>query len=107
MDLEVTFKTADGVFNETFTATASYPGSGVSGASWSFSLAGNAIRGTFPVSLGTPAQVSLSFDATFGAAQQRGSVSEWGPATGGGQREFTAGGWLANGTGSGSDASTD
>jgi hypothetical protein len=69
--------------------------------------AGTAIRGTFPVALGTPAQVNLTFDATFGASQQRGSVSEWGPASGGGQREFTAGSWVASGTGTSSDASTD
>jgi hypothetical protein len=107
IDLDVTFKTADGVFAETFTATATYPGPGASGAGWSYFLPGTAIRGTFPVALGTPAQVNLSFDATFDAAQQRGTVSEWGPTTGGGQREFTAGSWLARGTGPSSDASTD
>jgi hypothetical protein len=107
IDLDVAFKTADRVFDESFTATAVYPGSGASGAGWSSSLAGTAIRGTFPVALGTPAQVSLSFDATFNAAQQGGTVSEWGPATGGGQREFTAGSWMANGAVPSSDASKD
>jgi hypothetical protein len=107
IDLNVTFKTADGVLDESFTATAVYSGPGAGGAGWSYSLPGTAIRGTFPVALGTPAQVSLGFDATFDAAQQRGTVSERGPTTGGGQREFTAGSWMANGAGRSSDASTD
>jgi hypothetical protein len=107
IDLNVTFKTADGVLDESFTATAVYSGPGAGGAGWSYSLPGTSIRGTFPVALGTPAQVSLGFDATFDAAQQRGTVSERGPTTGGGQREFTAGSWMANGAGPSSDASTD
>jgi hypothetical protein len=107
IDLDVTFKTADGVLDESFTATAVYSGPATSGAGWSYSLPGTAIRGTFPVALGTPAQVNLNFDANFDAAQQRGTVSEWGPTTGGGQRQFTAGSWMANGAGPSSDASTD
>ena len=107
IELNVTFKTADGVLDESFTTTAVYSGPGAGGASWSSSLPGTAIRGTFPVALGAPAQVSLGFDATFEAAQQRGTVSERGPTTGGGQREFTAGSWMANGAGQSSDASTD
>ncbi len=107
IDLNVTFKTADGVLDESFTTTAVYSGPGAGGAGWSSSLPGTAIRGTFPVALGTPAQVSLGFDATFDATQQRGTVSERGPTTGGGQRQFTAGSWMANGAGPSSDASTD
>ena len=72
--LTITFKTADGTFNETLAATASYT-TGASDAQWTATLQATDIKGTYPFS-GPASKVRLEFDGPLGPGTQSGIISE-------------------------------
>jgi hypothetical protein len=103
LDLDVTFKTADGVFNEAFTATVQYVANATS-VLFQATLPATKIAGSYPIALGTKDQVELVFTGVFEGAQFTGGVSEVEV----GALSIGAGSWTEIVVGdAGSDASPD
>jgi hypothetical protein len=88
VQLHLTFKTADGVFDEVFPATATYVAGGTSVRVQAY-LAATQLGGTYPVIAGTRDQVELAFAGLFEANRYTGGVSEVLP----GQVSFSGGSW--------------
>jgi hypothetical protein len=101
LNLDMTFKTADGVLNEAFTATASYSATGTS-VFVHADLPATRIGGTYPVVAGTRDQVKLAFQGTFEGTRYTGGISEVLE----GQVSFSGGGWVETAAGNVADGST-
>jgi len=101
VDLDVTFKTADGVLNEAFTATAQYSSS-ISSMHFQADLPATKIAGTYPVVTGTRDLVKLVFGGQFEGAKYSGGISEVGQGT-----SIPGGSWIETAVGAGADASPD
>jgi hypothetical protein len=99
--LDVTFKTADGVLDEAFTATASYSGDRTS-VLVQADLPATRIGGTYPIVAGTRDQVKLVFTGLFEGTGYTGSISEVLE----GQVSFSGGGWAETAVGNVTDGST-
>jgi hypothetical protein len=67
----LSFATADGSYDETFKSSVSSADFGFSGT-----VPGTAFRGTYPISLGSRAEVTMSFSGSFHDAGTHGGVSE-------------------------------
>jgi hypothetical protein len=106
LELDLTFKTADGVFDEHFVGTVT-SGDGALSPSLSADLPATAIRGSYPVSAGARADVHLSFGAQFaGVNLSNGIISEMTSTSSYGGGVFSGmSGTGASDAGSGSDAS--
>ena len=101
VDLEVTFKTADGLLNESLTATAQYS-SNISSMNLRADLPATKIAGTYPIVTGSRDQVKLVFGGLFEGAKYSGAISEVGQGT-----SIPGGSWIETAVGAGADASTD
>jgi hypothetical protein len=99
VDLEVTFKTADGVLNEALTANARI-GGGLANMGFQADLPAAKIAGTYPVVVGPRDQIKLVFSGHFEGNQYTGSISELSQTV-----SIPGGSWVE--TGAGVDASTD
>jgi hypothetical protein len=99
VDLNVTFKTADGVLDESLTATARYE-SDVTNVSFRGELPATKIGGSYPIVTGTKDQVKLVFIGQFENSQYNGSISEEGQGV-----SIPGGSWAE--TSIGGDASSD
>jgi hypothetical protein len=102
VDLDVTFKTADGVLNEAFTATVHYA-SNISSVGFQADLPASKIVGTYPIVTGTKEQVKLVFSGQFEGAHYNGSISEVMDQ----KVSIPGGSWMETAVGGASDASTD
>jgi hypothetical protein len=99
VDLNVTFKTADGVLDEALTATARYQPD-ITNVSFRGELPATKIGGTYPIVTGTKEQVKLVFLGQFEKTQYNGSISEEGQGV-----SIPGGSWAE--TAIGADASSD
>jgi hypothetical protein len=88
LQLDVTFKTADGVFDEALTATATYSTNRTS-VLVQAELPATQIRGSYPVVAGSRDQVKLVFSGLFEGNQYTGGISEVLV----GQVSFSGGSW--------------
>jgi len=102
VDLDVTFKTADGVLNEAFTATARYVSNSTS-VGLQADLPAAKIAGTYPIVTGTRDQVKLAFSGQFEGATYNGSISEVVDQ----KVSIPGGSWAETAVGGVSDASPD
>jgi hypothetical protein len=94
VELDVTFKTADGVFDEAFTATASYSTNRTS-VLVQAELPATQIRGSYPIIAGSRDQVKLVFSGLFEGNQYTGGISEVLV----GQVSFSGGSWAETAVG--------
>ena len=78
--LDLTFKTAGGTFDEAFPVSASRVDA-TANVIWSGSLAATALKGTSHVTQGTPAQVTLTFEASFNCPATGATFGEVGEET--------------------------
>jgi len=101
VDLDVTFKTADGVLNEALTATAHYS-SNITAMNFQADLPATKIAGTYPIVTGSRDQVKLVFSGQFEGAKYSGSISEVGQGT-----SIPGGSWIETAVSAGADASPD
>jgi hypothetical protein len=95
VDLDFAFKTADGLFDEHFTATASFSRDD-SQVSLSGVLPAANLVGTYPIAAGSAADVHLAFEARFGVTgasgpDANGSISEMTSSL-----SFGGGSWTAS-----------
>lgn len=76
VEIAIALKTADGVFDEHFTGTATSP-NGDGRVLWRADLPATKIGGTYPISAGTKDEVHLAFSGQLaGPGSQSGAVSE-------------------------------
>jgi hypothetical protein len=90
VDVTMTFRTADGSFDEQFTASAwssAYRATGSqngSGDNWNAAIPGTAVVGQYQFTLGTAAQTKLAFMGEFNGTTATGQVSEMNATVSGG-----------------------
>jgi hypothetical protein len=99
VELNVTFKSANGVFDEALTAVARYE-PGITNVSFQGELPATKIGGTYSIVTGTKEQVKLVFMGQFENSQYNGSISEVGQGV-----SIPGGSWAE--TTAGADASSD